>query len=365
MKTEKKHQAAMPLEKSFSVYLDLARFLAALLVVATHYQLKAVFHAPDGVVLPDLSREAVMVFFVLSGFVIAYSTEQKRHSPRAYIMARATRIYSVALPVLVLSYTVAAVALVGFGVHIHSAYQLHKLWLYLPLHLLFAGEWWTMAEIPPGLAPYWSLSYEVWYYVLFGVLYYLRGAVRIAVTAAILVLVGYKLWLLLPVWISGVYLYHWQKHHTLGQAAARLGWCVTLLLLAAFEATGTDAWLRTLGNELWPFPALRLGSADQYLADYVVCVLVFANFLCARFAGFGALARLANPVRSAAAYTFTLYLSHNLVITVWMARYPHDPGSLLDIVALSLLVLATTMLLYALSDARLDWLRAGVRRGTP
>jgi peptidoglycan/LPS O-acetylase OafA/YrhL len=298
-----------------------------------------------------------MVFFVLSGFVIAYSTEQKNQTARAYMLARCVRIYSVALPVLLLAFAVTALAAI-YGVPSADLYQLHKPWFYIPFHLLFAGEMWNLSEIPPWLIPYWSLGYEVWYYVLFGVLYYLRGATRVIVAAAVLGLVGHKLWLLLPVWMSGVYLYHWQKTHVVKQRLARFGWCLTLVLLAAFKAAGAHHTLRMMGIEIWPFPALRLGSADRFLADYVVCALVFVNFLCARFAGFGGLARLAGPVRALAAHTFTLYLSHFVVICAWLALYPHDSSSALDIAALTLLVALVTVALSALTEVRTDWLRA-------
>jgi peptidoglycan/LPS O-acetylase OafA/YrhL len=315
-------QVSLPIDKSFSVYLDLARFIAALLVVASHFFQHGVLGASLAT-LPNLGRESVMVFFVLSGFVIAYTTEQKNQTARAYVLARCARIYSVALPVLLLAFGVTALA-TRFGVQPAEFYPLQKPWLYIPFHLLFAGEMWNLTETPPWLIPYWSLGYEVWYYVLFGVLYYLRGGTRLIVATAVLALVGHKLWLLLPVWMSGVYLHHWQKTHSIDQRLARVGWCLTLLLLAAFKAVGADHALRTLAIDTWPFPALRLGSADRFLADYVVCVLVFANFLCARFAGFGGLARLAGPVRKLAAHTFTLYLSHFVVICAWLALYPHD-----------------------------------------
>jgi peptidoglycan/LPS O-acetylase OafA/YrhL len=54
-------QVHLPIEKSFSAYLDLARFSAAVLVVVAHYLLKGVFGAPGVTVVPDLGREAVIL----------------------------------------------------------------------------------------------------------------------------------------------------------------------------------------------------------------------------------------------------------------------------------------------------------------
>jgi peptidoglycan/LPS O-acetylase OafA/YrhL len=312
--------------------------------------------------LSNLGRESVMVFFVLSGFVIAYTTEQKNQAARAYVLARCARIYSVALPVLLLAFAVTALA-ARLGVQSADVYPLQKPWLYIPFHLLFAGEMWNLAETPPWLLPYWSLGYEVWYYVLFGVLYYLRGAARVAAAAAVLALVGPKLWLLLPVWMSGVYLYHWQKSHAIERRLARIGWCLTLLLLAAYKALGADHALRVLGIAIWPFPALHLGSADRFLADYVVCALVLVNFACARFAGFDGLAGLAKPVRRLAGHTFTLYLSHFLVIYTWLALYPHDPSSVFDIAALTMAIAAVTVALGAMTEGHKHWFRSRLGLG--
>ena len=44
-----------------------------------------------------------MVFFVLSGFVIAYVSEQKEHTLREYSISRLARLWSVAVPALILT----------------------------------------------------------------------------------------------------------------------------------------------------------------------------------------------------------------------------------------------------------------------
>ena len=189
-----------PLDRTFSLYLDLTRFIAAALVVLSHFVDPALVSRSTGLAIPDLGREAVVLFFVLSGFVNAYTTHYKRQSPRDYIVARAARIYSVALPLLLLAFPLAAAAMYVTDFQPLAWYQLTKAHIYLPFHLLFAGELWTFSESPPSLSPYWSLNFEVWYYVLFGAAIYLQGKRRMIVLGALMLFVGPKLWLLLPGW---------------------------------------------------------------------------------------------------------------------------------------------------------------------
>lgn len=347
----------VPLPADFSLYLDAVRFIAAVLVVHTHYVQYGLVNVSGAAASSIWGREAVMVFFVLSGFVIAYSTERSGVTAQEYIVARAARIYSVALPLLLLSFAAAVLAIHWLDVEVPSAYAAARAHFYIPFHLLFMGELWGLAETPPWLPQYWSLGYEVWYYVLFGCAFYLRGWARYVVTGLVLLVLGPKLWLLLPVWLSGVALYHGVKRWTLPLAVARAGWLLSLLLLAAFHASGSEAAWRPVAQALWPFPAMRMGSADRFLSDYVVCVLVVANFACARFAGFGALAAVAGPIRGLSAYTFTLYLIHELVISCWRTFHGHDRDSSVHILLLTVLIAATTWLAGQLTERRRQWFR--------
>jgi peptidoglycan/LPS O-acetylase OafA/YrhL len=349
---------APALSRPLSLYLDCCRFLAAVVVVASHFGPFGMIVSDHGNWLLNLGREAVIVFFVMSGFVIAYTTEQKDRGLRAYAVARCTRIYSVALPLLLLAFLAAGALAATGAAPLERFYQLGKPWLYLPLHLLFMGELWTISEPPPLLSPYWSLGYEVWYYVLFGALFYLRGRRRLLVGASLLLLMGPKLWLLLPVWASGVLVYHWQKRLAIARPLAVLGWCATLGLLVLFKTSGADAALRALALANWPFPGLPLKSADRFLADYVVCLLVVANFLFAKNAVFSSLLRIEKPLRWLASYTFTLYLVHALVMRLWLALYPHDPASSVDLVALVAAIAASTWVIGQVTERRKGWFEA-------
>ena len=340
------------LDQPFSVYLDLVRFLAALAVVLMHAHQFGLVHGPGAASLELLGREAVMAFFVLSGFVIAHTTEQRRPSLRDYALARCARIYSVALPVLLLAFACASLLPDYSTAGMEKPYQLAKPWFYIPFHLLFLGELWTLSDFPPWLGPWWSLNYEVWYYVLFGVACYVRGPWRLPALALVLAVMGLKLWLLLPVWLAGVVLYRWQARHALPRLLARLGWAASLLLLVLYEASGVEELLRQAGRASWLGQSFALSNADRFLADYAFALIVCLNFACARFAGFGAILRVARPVRLLASYTLTLYLSHALVLIAWPALYPHDPASAADLALLALAVAVATAVLGLLTERR-------------
>jgi peptidoglycan/LPS O-acetylase OafA/YrhL len=342
---------ANALDARFSLYLDLARACAALAVVVAHFRYFRILDDTQIAQVPDFGRVAVMAFFVLSGFVIAYSAEHKNLTARSYAVARAARLYSVALPVLVLAFVLATSVHGLLDVPVDEAYQLRRPWLYVPFHLAFLGDAWHFVERPPWLIPYWSLDYEAWYYVLFGVFHFLRGRRRWLAAGAVLAFVGPRLWLLLPVWLSGVALYRYQSRLAFGPAIARAGWLLSVVLIGLWGWTDPETYLRGVANGLWPFPGIRMGSADRVLADYAVMVLVLMNFACARQAGFDVLLRLARPIRFVAGHTFTLYLSHGVVIGLWQAVFPVERGATYDIVAIAAAIALVALALNPLTEA--------------
>jgi peptidoglycan/LPS O-acetylase OafA/YrhL len=323
--------------------------MAACAVVMAHFGYFRIFDDGQIARIADLGREAVIAFFVLSGFVIAYSAEQRNPTLRDYVAARCARLYSVVLPMLLLAFVLSGLAIKFYGTQVTGAYQLLKPWLYIPFHMMFLGELWGWVESPPWLLPYWSLNYEAWYYVLFGAVHYLKGRMRL-LALAVFALMGPKLWLLLPLWISGVLLYRWQKTHVIDRGMARAGWTLTLVLLAVWAWYDPEPALRQLARAAWPFSGIRMGSADRVLADYIVGVLVLANFACARHAGFSLLPRAARPIRFLAAHTFTLYLSHSVVICAWQALVTFRRGDPAALLGLALAVVATAAALQPLTE---------------
>jgi peptidoglycan/LPS O-acetylase OafA/YrhL len=89
------------MNRSTSLYLDLVRAVAALLVFLAHGGLP-MFSENQGCLRP-FGHEMVVIFFVLSGFVIAYAVSKSQDSWRAFGADRLSRLYSVILPALLLT----------------------------------------------------------------------------------------------------------------------------------------------------------------------------------------------------------------------------------------------------------------------
>jgi peptidoglycan/LPS O-acetylase OafA/YrhL len=150
-------QLNRPLSNTISIYLDALRFGAAVIVLLAHVAHERFgnqalgFHAPGG--------DAVIVFFVLSGFVIAYVAETKENNLADFLSARFARLWSVLLPALVLT---AAVELLCWRVD-SSQREVFK----FLATATFTGELWFSDQTPLLNAPAWTLSFELWYYLLF------------------------------------------------------------------------------------------------------------------------------------------------------------------------------------------------------
>jgi peptidoglycan/LPS O-acetylase OafA/YrhL len=299
------------MSKAFSLYLDLLRLAAALTVLFAH----AVWHAAPGQKWwPDsLGHNAVIVFFLLSGYVIAYVADTKERDARSYWVSRLARIYSVALPALLL--TVLADRL---GAWLHPAAYAGDLtthdhaWLRLLVSLSFTNELWFVSVMPFSNSPYWSLCYEMAYYLLFA-LWAFGGPRRWLWLLLAAAVIGPKILLLAPIWALGAWLYHWRAP-SLSPASTWMLWLGSSAGIAAFVALDLGSPLtRWSGEWLGAELQRQLHFSKHFVGDYLLALLMAAHFLSARqvaeaFAP--VLQRGARAIRWAAGYTFSIYLFH-------------------------------------------------------
>src|SRR6516162_6232405 len=87
---------------ALSLYLDALRFGAAFVVFVSHYVSERYTGGLFWQSMP-YGRTAVLVFFVLSGFVIAWVTETRERSLEEYVLSRAARLYSVIVPAFIIT----------------------------------------------------------------------------------------------------------------------------------------------------------------------------------------------------------------------------------------------------------------------
>jgi peptidoglycan/LPS O-acetylase OafA/YrhL/protein-tyrosine-phosphatase len=329
--------------RSFSVYLDLVRFLAAFLVLLHH----ARFLYNPGGPLFSLGHEAVIVFFVLSGFVIAYVAETKERSLGDYAIARLARIYSVVLPAIILT---GALDYFGYMINAEAYLPGAQAWDQIPVRvvssLLFLNQVWFVSIQLFSNVPYWSLGYEVWYYVGFALVTYIGGRRGWWLFILLAVLIGPKVLLLMPLWWGGVYLYRSKALRGMSQG---LAWGLLLLSALGFGGYlyfGLAAWAKGVSLSLFgPELTRELVSSKRFLSDYYLGLCVVAHFaalrvICERYREVPA--ALAGPIRSLAGSTFTLYLLHQPLIFFYFALFGVETvGPGLYVIFLVLIVATT------------------------
>jgi peptidoglycan/LPS O-acetylase OafA/YrhL len=299
------------LSPAYSRYLDVLRALAAVIVALSHLKLFGIADQNFALWLPADGHDAVVLFFILSGFVIAASTAKKPDQGlAAYLLDRAARIYSVAVPILLVA---AAFAVFGL-IKAVAPYQLERWWLYVPFHLTFLSQSWQFREIPFGLNPWWSLPFEVWYYILFGGAIFLRGAQRWLVCTIIFTIMGPKLWVMLPIWLCGVWLYHSDYAARISRVTA---WvflfagpiCYVLFMETPAQIFIRDIFLRPFGG----WNAHVLGYASYFGRDYATTIFLSVHLIGAQCLALQLPAWLSRAAKALANVSFTLYLLHPIV----------------------------------------------------
>ena len=297
-----------------SLYLELLRLLAATEVVLFHLNgfpllggHRAVWNA--------FGHEAVVVFFVLSGFVIAFAAQTREHAAKAFAVSRLTRIYSVALPCLLATVLFDRVGIALMPQLYDGLVTDGSALVRLVLGGLFLNESWALSAQMFSNTPYWSIAYEFWYYVIFAGLFYFRGWQRIALTTLACLIAGYKVLLLFPIWALGWAVYRWSQRHQVRPAVGLLLFVQPVLVLYLDDSQSwtrhAGEWLAgAMGQDNW---RIGLSWSRYVLTDTLLGLSMALHFIGAQALSpwlERALRPVAAPVRWLTARSFTLYLLH-------------------------------------------------------
>lgn len=296
------------LDRNLSVYLDLARFIAAVAVLLGH--MKQFGFYPEGGFFSDYAHSAVIYFFVLSGLVIAHSTK-KGHGWKSYILARVSRIYSVAIPAIFLGFFLKGVVYYVAGDF--PGYLSQDLtWINFLGPILFLNESWGGGAKVPWNGPYWSLCYEVWYYVLFGCFIYYKGRARFYVLGLVCLIAGPAILLLFPIWLLGVRLSSMKTTCSFRNPLLVFLFFGSLWLIYFIVNNGVDDGVKYYLHHKVP-GFWRMADSQRFVTDYILALCVFANIFSARFLMQGGpffSDRIAQCISACSGMTFSLYMYH-------------------------------------------------------
>lgn len=373
-----KPEQAPPSDSNHFAYFDVIRFIAAALVMVSHARDLLLVDFGDvaahGIAvkafyfLTGLGHEAVVVFFVLSGFWISSSIDRRQSSPQLwtnYGIDRMARLYVVLVPALIatLCWDLAGIHALRsplydgtFGPNSLRMNVAHELGISQFLgNLVFLQ---TIAVSTFGSnGPLWSLANEFWYYIAYPGLFLLftRRKLSPALLAVGLVAWFPALAIGFVVWLMGVGLHYASRG--MDTRPVRMG--------AALLGGGTAALVGALALS-------RSGKVPHELADLVtgVCFTSLLGLIIRIKPRFiTALSPLADFGAKA---SFTLYLAHYpfvaflAALALGAARMQPDDHALAILGGVIVAALA-----YSLAFARLSehytgnlrrWLRARLIR---
>lgn len=358
-----------------SVLIAGLRGLAAIEVAAAHLRaevypgLRAVADPPLWFLglafITGFAHHAVLIFFVISGWLVGGSLLDKFHRPDAiagYAIDRVTRLWTVLIPALTLT------LLLGVSTGVVNATRID----FSPTNsysaIVFAANLFGLQSVSMpmfgGNFALWSLSNESWYYLMFPLLVAAvcarRRAARLACGAAVVALAG-----LLPGPIVG-YFAVW----LLGVGFSRVRIDCGAGLRAAWLALAAALWVYY--RLAWDMDAFEFAN----LAPDLLCSLAFLVFLSSLQFKASATSKLRRPLAKIggffAEFSFSLYVLHLPLIgllqhwiwTAWGLRTlsPHQPLHLALYLGMLATLLASSYLSYRLFESHTYQVRRLAKR---
>jgi peptidoglycan/LPS O-acetylase OafA/YrhL len=309
------------MNREISLYLDFLRFSSAMVVFLGHASGKL-----TNAFLWQLNSylaAAVMVFFVLSGYVIAYVHDVKEHSFTNYSIARISRFSSVAVPALILT-----VVFDSWGTQINYDLYYGGPWpnpapyvMNYILSFFYIQNVWGL-NLNPGInVPFWSLSFEFGFYFLFAFFVFFSGIKRVVFLALTCALIGPNIITYLPIWLVGVLVYKLHK-------------CIKSLHLSIssilfFASAGAFIVLVPIIKTNFHYTPFYYIGGRNVLADYLYATIFGIHlFSAAYMCNF---LRLLLPFKKViitlSSCTFSLYLFHRPLIQFFAAIEVGPPES--------------------------------------
>ncbi len=305
---------------------------------------------------PELGHKFVMVFFVLSGYLIAYSTIGKQKTLEQYFIDRLSRLYSVVFPALVFTYLIDFIGCKLNPDFYYSQIAPNGQPIRFLTNFFFLQQIWNLCTKPSANTVFWSISYEFWYYILFGILYYLNGYKKWIWGIVILCIIGPKIILLGPVWLMGVVAYRLTQSTKIIKLPFTWLFFITLFITVGLNFTH----YLEFKMEVYSFGQPPLFFSSFFIYDWLYGLLVSINIFCFAMMNKEKSLLKENIIQQSIKYlagkTFSLYLYHIPTLLFLAAVIPYDRGNYFQLWGLILFAWAIVFLLSLISEPkRLFW----------
>ena len=346
------------------VALDRWRIALALIVVALHADQLGMLPFGTGGVLHRMAHDAVIGFFVISGYSVMQSASDHRGNPTAFLAARFSRLYSLVVPALLLTL---CLDLIGKSLRpdLYPLWTYPKWWLHLGFHGLFLGETWRNSFAAFSNIPFWSLGYEAWFYLLLAATLG-RSRLRPLQIALILLLMGPRVLLLAPCWALGAWA--WQRVDsnrlpTMISAVPRsiAPAAILLAVYALWFFSPFYEWLHDAGESLSSAivqatdASMRLSYSRWFLSDWVIALGFAAMILTIAGRDVEPGSPPSPLIRSLAFHSFGIYLFHYPILLLAAAFGLASQGPLTGALVIVAAVLSCIGLSACFAPSRKVW----------
>ena len=333
------------------VFLDALRLASALFVLFHHaYDQWFSTHLETSKKISSAGHAAVVVFFVLSGFVISYTANSKNRGGNLYAQARLSRLCSIMIPALLFT-AVAEVILKNFDSYLFEVYSRGSSLPRYILSGLFLNEIWFFSAAPPINGPLWSLGYEFWYYTIFGLyLYRPKGLKSLMLPLAACLIAGPKILLMMPIWLAGVLVYIIPR-----PSFNRFTSWVLVVVSLVFAVTMV-IYLKPFPNPLGKAPFFY---SNQFLTDWVVGLFIALSLWFMPIeTKFTTESNFTKKFRKVADLTFPIYVLHYPLLVLYRLTCNYNLYDLMQMwQALGVVLLISVLLGILLESQRFYWVQ--------
>lgn len=311
--------------------LDLIRFIAALAVVFYHYLAQPDSSFPQLAAIAQFGYLGVPLFFMISGFVIAASAEQR--SPLQFVISRAARLY----PAYWLAVLFTSAALWLLGSTTPSALQILA-------NLTMLNDYIGVANID---GVYWTLQVELKFY----------ACVFLLIAFRLLHL--YHFWL--PIWVLVTLTY------LITGYPSKMGWVINpgyscyfisgICLYLIWKNKQSTITNLTLGISTLLCIYQTYHQASSFIANSNATVSLIASLLVLSFhsifllIAFHRMTLTTHPIYSLlGGITYPLYLLHNQIGKLFIEKTAPFAGEALAIILTTLVILFFSYLMYRFAE---------------